>query len=42
MSAEALEWNYTHGVRDPARINPDSWLLQEALLSPPRKPGRHG
>jgi len=35
MSAEALEWNYTHGVRDPARINPDSWLLQEALLSRP-------
>jgi len=35
MSAEALEWNYTHGVRDPARINPDSWLLQETLLARP-------
>ena len=35
MSAEVLEWNYTHGVRDPARINPDSWLLQETLLARP-------
>jgi len=35
MSAEALEWNYTHGVGDPARINPDSWLLQETLLARP-------
>ncbi|MCE7010386.1 alpha/beta hydrolase [Kibdelosporangium philippinense] len=33
MSSEALRWNYIHGVTDPARINPDSWLLQEALLN---------
>lgn len=35
MSNEALEWNYTHGTRDPARIDPDSWLLQRALLGRP-------
>nr|WP_042197361.1 alpha/beta hydrolase [Kibdelosporangium sp. MJ126-NF4]CEL22905.1 Alpha/beta hydrolase fold precursor [Kibdelosporangium sp. MJ126-NF4]CTQ90045.1 Alpha/beta hydrolase fold precursor [Kibdelosporangium sp. MJ126-NF4] len=33
MSAEALRWNYTHGVADPAMIDPDNWLLQEALLN---------
>lgn len=33
MSAEALEWNYTHGVADTTRVNPDSWLLQDALLN---------
>ena len=35
MSDAALEWNYTHGVSDPARVDPDSWLLQSALLSRP-------
>lgn len=32
MSDAALEWNYTHGVADPRRISPDSWVLQRALL----------
>ena len=32
MSDAALEWNYTHGVADPTRISPDSWVLQRALL----------
>jgi pimeloyl-ACP methyl ester carboxylesterase len=36
MSDEALEWNYRHGTADPSAINPDSWLLQQALL---RRPG---
>jgi pimeloyl-ACP methyl ester carboxylesterase len=35
MSDPALEWNYTHGVKEPARINPDSWVLQRALLNRP-------
>jgi pimeloyl-ACP methyl ester carboxylesterase len=35
MSAAALEWNYTHGMADPSRISPDSWLLQSALLNRP-------
>jgi len=35
MSNEALEWNYTHGVKDHTRIDPDSWVLQRDLLSRP-------
>lgn len=35
MSDAALEWNYTHGVRDPSRVNPDSWMLQRAQLARP-------
>lgn len=35
MSDAALEWNYTHGVTDPSRIAPDSWILQRALLKRP-------
>lgn len=35
MSDEALQWNYTHGVKELDRISPDSWLLQRALLSRP-------
>jgi pimeloyl-ACP methyl ester carboxylesterase len=36
ISDEALEWNYTHGVSDPTRISPDSWVLQRALVNRPR------
>lgn len=35
MSDEALEWNYTHGMKYPERVNPDSWILQRALLARP-------
>jgi pimeloyl-ACP methyl ester carboxylesterase len=35
MSDEALQWNYTHGVKDLERVNPDNWVLQRALLSRP-------
>jgi pimeloyl-ACP methyl ester carboxylesterase len=35
LSDDALEWNYTHGVTDSKAINPDSWVLQRALLSRP-------
>ncbi|WP_432731012.1 alpha/beta fold hydrolase [Variovorax sp. W6] len=35
MSDEALAWNYTHGMKDVERIDPDSWLLQRALLARP-------
>jgi len=35
MSDAALEWNYTHGVKDPSQIDPESWVLQRALLSRP-------
>jgi pimeloyl-ACP methyl ester carboxylesterase len=35
ISDAALEWNYTHGVKELARINPDSWVLQRALVNRP-------
>jgi pimeloyl-ACP methyl ester carboxylesterase len=35
ISDAALEWNYTHGAKDPERINPDSWVLQRALINRP-------
>lgn len=35
ISDAALEWNYTHGVQDPSRINPDNWVLQRALVNRP-------
>ena len=35
MSREALEWHYTHGVKDITRISPDNWILQNALLERP-------
>lgn len=35
MSDEALEWNYTHGVKDTKRISPDNWILQRELLNRP-------
>ena len=35
LSDDALEWNYTHGVKDSETIKPDSWVLQSALLSRP-------
>jgi pimeloyl-ACP methyl ester carboxylesterase len=35
MSDEALEWNYTHGVKDATHIDPDNWVLQRALLNRP-------
>ena len=27
FSVEALQWQYTHGTRDPGSINPDNWNL---------------
>jgi pimeloyl-ACP methyl ester carboxylesterase len=35
ISDDALAWNYTHGVRDEAKISPDSWVLQQTLLNRP-------
>ena len=35
MSDAALEWNYTHGVKNPSDVSPDSWVLQRALLARP-------
>ncbi|MET0216433.1 MAG: alpha/beta hydrolase [Burkholderiales bacterium] len=35
ISDPALEWNYTHGVKEPARVSPDNWVLQRALVNRP-------
>lgn len=35
ISDSALEWNYTHGVKEPARVSPDNWVLQRALVNRP-------
>ena len=35
ISDAALEWNYTHGVKNLERINPDSWVLQRSLVNSP-------
>ena len=35
MSDASLKWQYTQGMKDPARVSPDNWLLQSALLSRP-------
>jgi pimeloyl-ACP methyl ester carboxylesterase len=35
ISDEALQWNYTHGAKDIAKISPDNWILQSALVNRP-------
>jgi pimeloyl-ACP methyl ester carboxylesterase len=35
LTLEATRWQYTHGTRDPRRINPDNWLIDQYLLDRP-------
>ncbi|MEH6421452.1 alpha/beta fold hydrolase [Pseudomonas sp. CGJS7] len=35
LSLESTRWHYLHGVRDPAAIAPENWLLDQALLDRP-------
>lgn len=35
VSIDATKWQYTHGVRDVARINPDSWTHDQRFLDRP-------
>ncbi|WP_255322961.1 alpha/beta hydrolase [Lysobacter sp. K5869] len=35
LSLESTQWHYLHGVRDPAAIAPENWLLDQALLDRP-------
>lgn len=35
FSIEGLEWQYTHGTRNPENINPDTWHLDYLRLSRP-------
>lgn len=32
---EATKWQYTHGTRNPNRISPDNWTIDQALLERP-------
>jgi pimeloyl-ACP methyl ester carboxylesterase len=32
---EATRWQYTHGVRNPEAISPDTWTIDQALLDRP-------
>ncbi|WP_299680239.1 alpha/beta fold hydrolase [uncultured Tenacibaculum sp.] len=38
FSLEGLEWQYTHGTRNPENVNPDTWHLDYLRLS---RPGSH-
>jgi pimeloyl-ACP methyl ester carboxylesterase len=35
LKPETTKWQYTHGVRSPERLSPDSWTLDSALLARP-------
>ncbi|MFE9748926.1 alpha/beta fold hydrolase [Saccharothrix saharensis] len=35
LTPEATRWQYTHGVKDPSRISPDTWAHDQALLDRP-------
>jgi pimeloyl-ACP methyl ester carboxylesterase len=35
VTPEALKWQYTHGVKDPSRLAPDTYLLDAALTARP-------
>ncbi|WP_276168342.1 alpha/beta fold hydrolase [Zobellia alginiliquefaciens] len=35
FSLEGLEWQYTHGTRNPENVNPDTWHLDYLRLSRP-------
>src|SRR5262249_36553371 len=35
LKIDATKWQYTHGTRDPKRISPDTWTIDQALLDRP-------
>lgn len=35
LTSDATHWQYTHGVKDPSRISPDTWTHDQALLDRP-------
>jgi pimeloyl-ACP methyl ester carboxylesterase len=35
LQLDATKWLYTHGVRQPERISPDNWVIDQALLDRP-------
>jgi pimeloyl-ACP methyl ester carboxylesterase len=35
LEIDSTKWQYTHGTRDPKRISPDTWTIDQALLDRP-------
>ncbi|MCC8246988.1 alpha/beta fold hydrolase [Saccharothrix luteola] len=35
LTLDATRWQHTHGVKDPSRIDPDTWAHDQALLDRP-------
>jgi len=35
LKVEATEWQYTHGTRNPERISPDTWTVDQYFLDRP-------
>jgi pimeloyl-ACP methyl ester carboxylesterase len=35
LKIDATRWQYTHGVRQPEKIDPDTWTIDQALLDRP-------
>lgn len=35
LTADAIKWQYTHGVKDPTRVAPDPYMMDAALVSRP-------
>jgi pimeloyl-ACP methyl ester carboxylesterase len=35
LTLDAIKWQYTHGVRQPEKIDPDTWTIDQALLTKP-------
>lgn len=35
VTPQAIRWQYTHGVKDPSRVSPDTYTLDAALVARP-------
>jgi len=35
LTIEGTKWHYLHGVRDPSKISPDSWVIDQAYQDRP-------
>ena len=35
LEIDSTKWQYTHGTRDPKRVSPDTWTIDQALLNRP-------
>ncbi|ABF42722.1 Alpha/beta hydrolase [Candidatus Koribacter versatilis Ellin345] len=35
LTIEGTKWHYLHGVKDPSKISPDNWVIDQAYLDRP-------